>query len=200
MKLAPCRQQGIDDCCSQWVSRLGHREALPVLLATSRVGHGPQYVKPALVCTFPSWLDFWREIRTPSLASHPSLPPHTQGRCSSEPLNPPDPRGDLISCLRVQFGRVGWFISQPLALRLAQKLVSLSALLTAHVVACCDTLIVELLAAMSGLCTLSKQHHPGFLTLLKKALLSFLSTALCLLCMLSCTFALHCIPPSAQII
>lgn len=71
-------------------------------------------------------------------------------------LNPPDPRGDLISCLRVQFGRVGWFISQPLALRLAQKLVSLSALLTAHVVACCDTLIVELLAAVSGLCTQSK--------------------------------------------
>lgn len=39
-------------------------------------------------------MDFWREIRTPSLASHPSLPPHTRGRCSSAPAQPPwSPRG-----------------------------------------------------------------------------------------------------------
>lgn len=70
----------------------GHGQAHWLLLATSRVGHGPWYVKPALVCTFPELAGFWREIRTPGLASPPFFASLRSGQvvfsdCST-PLSP----------------------------------------------------------------------------------------------------------------
>lgn len=65
---------GIDECCSQWVSGFGHRRAFWILLATSRVGQGPQYVKAFLSLHIP--LTGWIRLGPPALC--PSSPQSEQ--------------------------------------------------------------------------------------------------------------------------
>lgn len=116
-----------------------------------------------LVCTFPSLDGFCGEIRTSGLASLPLLASSYSGQVLLNPLRAP--RGDLISCLRAQFGRVGWFISQPLALRLAQELVSLSALTSPHSrLLWPDTVILELLVSICARMTETSRGAPMLLS------------------------------------
>lgn len=67
----------------------------------------------------PSWPDFGEKLGP--LASPPSPPSLLTLKAGAlqHLLNPLEPRGNLISCLPAQFRRMGWFISQPLALCLA---------------------------------------------------------------------------------
>ncbi len=72
----------------------------------------------------PSWLDFGEKLGPLALPPSPPSLLTLKAGALQHPLNPPEPRGNLIRCLPALFKRVGWFISQPLALCLAQELVS----------------------------------------------------------------------------
>lgn len=51
-KLACYWQQDTDECCSQQVSGLGHRQAPQIPLGTVKLDRVPQKVKPILAGTF----------------------------------------------------------------------------------------------------------------------------------------------------